>query len=254
MTAKLEEDPFSPEGQELARKRVLLRRLEDTLIEQEDRLAMRRSEIAAFERLYLREVGSRYARRDELLAELDELRRAGSDEGAPSAGREPRSRQVESKETALAVGEQPGGPSEHDPRLRELYRQLARRVHPDLADGEDERQRRHRVMAEVNAAYERGDLETLQLLLGSEVHAPEAIQGDGIAAELVRVIRRVHRVEGGLKKVAKSLRTLAESEIGRLYLEVLQAREEGGDMLADLAARLDGEIADLVEEIRGQSP
>ena len=250
---KLDDDLLSPEGQELLRKRVLLRKLEDTLIEQEDRLATRRAEIAAFERQYLRDIGSRYERRDELLAELDSLRPepGPGEEAAPSTPRTSRPRVSMSGSTALIVStEAAAGAGTHDPALRELYRQLARRVHPDLADGEEERQRRHAVMAEVNTAYERGDMETLQLLLAAEVHAPEAIQGDGIAAELVRVIRRVHRVEGGLRKVARGLRTLAESEIGRLFDEVAHARAAGQDMLGDLATRLDGEIAELAEEVR----
>ncbi|HYC00065.1 MAG TPA: J domain-containing protein [Candidatus Limnocylindrales bacterium] len=251
MTADFDEDLLSPEGQELSRKRAQLKRLEDTLIEQEDRLAIRRSEVASFERMYLREIGSRYERRDELLAELEELRAAAAGEtvadGEGAAAR--RAARPPSEETALTASEEEQAERQDDPRLRELYRKLARRVHPDLADGEEERQRRHAVMAEVNMAYERGDMEALQLLLASEVHAPEAIQGDGIAAELVRVIRRVHRVEGGLRKVARGLRTLAHSEIGRLFAEVEAARTQGQDLLGDLAARLDGEIAQLGEEL-----
>jgi len=49
---------------------------------------------------------------------------------------------------------EPFTPSEN---LKKLYREVAKRVHPDLATEESERQRRHELMAEANRAYAEGD-------------------------------------------------------------------------------------------------
>ncbi|MCJ7555432.1 MAG: hypothetical protein MUP90_00775, partial [Gammaproteobacteria bacterium] len=42
-------------------------------------------------------------------------------------------------------------------RLRTLYRELAKLVHPDLTTDEGDRARRTPLMVEVNAAYQAGD-------------------------------------------------------------------------------------------------
>ncbi|MDQ3514445.1 MAG: hypothetical protein M3462_12480, partial [Chloroflexota bacterium] len=50
-------------------------------------------------------------------------------------------------------------PADH---LKELYRDLAKRYHPDLARTDDERRRREVIMRRVNAAFGRRDVAALQ--------------------------------------------------------------------------------------------
>ena len=45
--------------------------------------------------------------------------------------------------------------------LKRLLRRLARVLHPDLAQDDAERARLHALMSEVNAAYERGEINVL---------------------------------------------------------------------------------------------
>jgi TPR repeat protein len=45
--------------------------------------------------------------------------------------------------------------------LKRLYRAVAKRIHPDLASDPADRQKRGKLMAEANAAYQRHDLDTL---------------------------------------------------------------------------------------------
>ncbi|MBC8170589.1 MAG: DnaJ domain-containing protein, partial [Anaerolineae bacterium] len=59
--------------------------------------------------------------------------------------------------------------------LKQMYRKLARLYHPDFAADEADRQRRTRLMALINEAYEAGDLQALRIL---EKGVPEDRQMD----------------------------------------------------------------------------
>ncbi|GCD98308.1 hypothetical protein [Embleya hyalina] len=62
---------------------------------------------------------------------------------------------------------------------RKLFRELARRAHPDLVQDAEEKQRRGAFIARVNAAYARGDVTEL-LALGTEwATSPEGASGPG---------------------------------------------------------------------------
>ncbi|HEY3285263.1 MAG TPA: hypothetical protein VGN26_23575 [Armatimonadota bacterium] len=56
-------------------------------------------------------------------------------------------------------------PKDAGGKLQELYREAARKFHPDHAANDADRKRRTHLMAEANRAYESGDLEGLKALL-----------------------------------------------------------------------------------------
>jgi hypothetical protein len=58
------------------------------------------------------------------------------------------------------------------PGLRELYLEVVNQIHPDRASNEPDLALRERLMKEANAAFERGDAETLQRVL-EEYRSPE---------------------------------------------------------------------------------
>jgi DnaJ-class molecular chaperone len=49
--------------------------------------------------------------------------------------------------------------------LKRLYREIAKRIHPDLATDDAERAKRNQLMAEVNRAYADGDEARLRAIL-----------------------------------------------------------------------------------------
>jgi hypothetical protein len=180
------EKRLTPEEEELAAKREELARLEAELADRELALASLKAELAAFEGLYLRRVGVLYAELDEWNARLAELRaeQAGTPEAKTEAA-EARSQAQESYSAAHgeAAEVQPFTPS---PELKSLYREAAKRVHPDTAVDEKDRARRERLMKEVNAAYAAGDAEVLRQVLADLENSPNAVQGAGVGADLVR--------------------------------------------------------------------
>src|SRR5439155_6995426 len=59
----------------------------------------------------------------------------------------------------------PSTPKELAERLKRLYRDVAKAVHPDLSDNDLERQHRHTLMVRANEAYDSGDEAKLNGLL-----------------------------------------------------------------------------------------
>jgi hypothetical protein len=152
---------LSPEEEELARKREKLALLQAELAERELYLASLKAELSAFEGRYLREVGVLYAQLDDWSARIAQL--VAEEEGtveAKSAATEARAQAEESY--AAAHGEAAGAIEfTRSPELKKLYRDVAKRVHPDLATDEADRAQRERLMAEANRAYQRGDVTAL---------------------------------------------------------------------------------------------
>jgi hypothetical protein len=237
----------TPEERELAAKKADLSALEIELAQRELDFATLRVELHVFEQRYLRIVGVKFAEIDDLEAQIAEAlnRRTPSDETTRQQAAEARAKATESAaatgtiELAHAVDFKP---SED---LRSLYREIAKRVHPDLATDDAERAKRTQVMAEVNRAYADGDEARLRAILDEWETSPDAVTGDGVGAELVRTIRKIHQVQARLAAIEVEIAALTGSE-----LTVLKARAEseqlnGLDVLAQMAEQLDGQIVQL---------
>jgi hypothetical protein len=108
--------------------------------------------------------------------------------------------------------------------VQRLYRDLARRVHPDLAQDPVEKERRNAFIARVNDAYKRGDLYELQRLAeewavisanGPEVGTPE--RGLWLRQRLIWLRARV--AEARVEQ-----ETLLSSPLGQVLAEFGPAR------------------------------
>lgn len=231
----------TPEERELERKRAKLTDLEAELADAELALATLRAEVRAFERRYIRVVGVLFAELDDLNAQLAEarFRRRPQDSNLYQNARDARTRATES---ASAVGELPqeNTVSEFAPRedVKTLYREVAKLVHPDLSTDERERVRRTQLMAEANRAYAAGDDAALRRIIDDWVSSPESVQGEGVAAELVRTIRKIHQVKRRLLDIEAETSELKTSEVCVLCERVAQAKAQGRDLLAEMAEEL----------------
>ena len=147
-----------PEDRELETKRGELAALEANLAERELQLASLRAELSSFERKYLAEVGSRYAELDELKAQLAERLAAEhpGDLRLQESARQARARADETRTTAATDGEREHKIFSPTPELKRLYREVAKRIHPDLTSDDADRVKRQELMAEANRAYELG--------------------------------------------------------------------------------------------------
>ena len=233
---------LSPEEEELAVKREELVRLEAQLAEQELLLASLKAELAAFEGLYLRRVGVLYAELDEWNACLAELR--AEQAGTPETKTEATEARAQADESySAAHGEaaevQPFTPS---PELKKLYREAARRVHPDTAIDEADRARRERLMQQVNAAYAAGDEDTLRRILANLDISPDTVVGSGVGADLIRVLRQLKQVRDRIAAIDLELARLSDSDLAQLKSKADAAAAEGRNLLAEMAATVQGRV------------
>jgi hypothetical protein len=128
------------------------------------------------------------------------------------------------------------------PALKRLYREVAKRIHPDLTSDPADRAKREQLMVEANRAYARGDADTLTRILEEYESSPEAVSGEGVGAELVRVIRKLTQVKNRLARIESEFQQLEASEVGQLRIKTKEAEGEGRDLLADMAANVQRQI------------
>jgi hypothetical protein len=242
----------TPEQQELARKLAEVSNLETALAEKELTLATLHVDLHVFYARYVRIVGTRYARLDEIEAQIAEAtaRLNRSDTEAQTRAARARTEARKSAEAASATeAARPEGKFTPTDRLKKLYREAAKRVHPDLATDDQERSRRQKVMAEINQAYEAGDEERLQRILRDWQDSPESVTGDGPGVELVRAIRKIAQVERRLRDIEAEVAQLTTSDLYQLKARVEDAESKGQDLLAQMATDLDHRIESARERL-----
>ena len=141
--------------------------------------------------------------------------------------------------------------------LKSLYRSVAKAVHPDLASDEVERLRRQELMALANEAYQNGNRQVLIDLLSEWEQAPVSYGSEmDIALELVRVIRQLAAIQQNIHAVVRQSEELKQTDIYHFKLRVDEALGDGVDLLAEMSAALDLDIARIRRRlltVRGES-
>jgi predicted nucleic acid-binding Zn-ribbon protein len=234
----------TPEEEELLRKREELASVRAALAERELELADFRAQLKSFEGRYLRQVGVLYAELDDWDAKIAEIE--ASLKPSTTASQRAQDTRKRAEETHEATHGEASKARDFQPSadLKSLFREAAKRIHPDFAKDEADRELRTRLMAQVNAAYSQGDADALQRILDEFGNSPESVQGEGVGAELVRIIRQIHQAKKNIAAIEQELSCLRASEIAQLKQDAETAEQDGRDLLAELAAdvreRIDG--------------
>jgi hypothetical protein len=234
----------TPDDVVLLDKREQLATVRTRLAERESELAQIRAQLKTFEGRYLRQVGILYAELDDLEARIAEreLNLYDSD-SARLRAEEARQRAQETHDAAFGEAREA---EEFDPppSLKTLFRDVAKRIHPDFARDDAEQKHFTLLMARANQAYSRGDTETLQRLLDDHHEINASIAGEVAAAELLRITRQIQHAERDIATLDAERHTLLASEIAHLYLDTERTAREHRDLLTELAASLREQIAD----------
>ena len=237
---------LSPEEIELNKKRAVLERLKDRLAAREEEMAELHAELEQFEAKYTMEVGRLYAELDDIEARIaeEEVRIHPDDEEIRRKAEEARRRAEESAAQAEAEDwENCNFRWQPTAEAKKAYHKLARLIHPDLALDNQERERRHELMAKLNDAYSAGDQALLNKLVEEHRDSPELIKGDSIGDNLVRLIRQISQVKARLKSLSEDRLKLELSELFILREKVQKEMLEGRNLLRQMAARSRTHIA-----------
>jgi hypothetical protein len=233
----------SPDAAALIEMRQRLAAVRAALAGREADIAQLRSQLKAFETRYLHRVGVLYAELDEINARIAEREVDLYDsDSARRRAHEARQRAQETHDAAFGAGEEP---EEFDPppNLKSLFRELARRIHPDFAGDEAEQKHFTLLMMRANEAYSRGDAETLQRLLDDRREIGD-VSGESDALTLQRVTRQIQHVERDIAALHREQEALLGSEIGQLFADAEAASREDRDLLTELATGLRERVAD----------
>ena len=235
----------SPEMEEFEKKNRILEDLETNLSQLELEYATFHGEIQSFQRRYSGLVIRRMYDLDKIEAQISE-HLVSADPNNPDYRRklrEIRERIAEAEKEFEREKERKNKkdfkPSEE---LKKLYRDIARKIHPDLATNEKEQERRSKLMAEVNEAYTDGDQERLEKILDNWQYDPENIDGNDIGAQLIKLIRKIAQVEKRIAELEEAINSLRNTELFQLKEKVSKSESDGVDMLGNMADYLDVQI------------
>lgn len=198
-----------------------------------------RAGLEQFEARYTMEVARLYAEHDEIEAQIaeEEYKLVPDDEEIKKKAEELRRRAEESAARAAEDADKANAGFDPTPESRKAYHDLARFIHPDLALDETEKERRHLLMAELNAAYSAGDRAMLDKLAEDYRHSPDLVAGDTVGDRLVRAIRQISQVNARLRHLQSEKQEALASELYTLQQKVETERAGGRDLLAQMASR-----------------
>ena len=232
MSALVPSGPHPENGLEDLHAR--LSALEGQFSERRDEVAQTRADLDAFRIRYRHEVGLLHEELDRL-----ELALAEAELG------------ILTERLGETPDSQPASPTadriESVPRfttdaIRKLFRDVAKAIHPDLAQDAVTRDRRHSLMVEANRAYAVGDEEQLRAILQAWERSPEAVQGTDQEAMRLRLVRRIEQIDEQLDALAGELTTMQESSLGKLKAMVDDEAAKGKDLIKDMVRRLKRDI------------
>ncbi|HEY4355471.1 MAG TPA: hypothetical protein VGN16_06975 [Acidobacteriaceae bacterium] len=224
----------TPAEVELSRLRLSLAAKRSVLTARELALGNLRGQLFSFEGRYIRQVGLLYKQLDEWNQRIADLHSKQTDDASFEE------EWSEADELLDAAGEEAAPASALD--LRVLFRELAKRIHPDFAADDIDERRRTRLMAQANDAFLRKDHRTLQRMLHG-FDPPEALSGaQAIEAETAYVLWQTEQVEQDIAAAEADHQALACSDLAKLRDDALQAALKSRDLLAEMAARVKGQI------------
>jgi len=205
--------------------------LEALIIEERAELVRLQQSLREFKERYTQTVGSP-------LAELSEVERAIKEAEARLFDLETESER-EGTEDSYAAEHVTSASAKT--ALRKLFWSVARLFHPDHAADEKEAERRHAVMAEASRAYQEGDIESLNTLLGDEqlqffCASPGADEVEEDATT------RLLRLKGELLTIEYGIKRIRQDGLYRLNLKVEEDALAGRDALSLMADNINRQI------------
>ncbi len=125
--------------------------------------------------------------------------------------------------------------------LKQVYRELAKRTHPDLAIDEADRALRSQRMVDVNALYARQDLEALRRIL-RQLESRRLAQDETPEQRMARLKDERLRLDAAIRHVKVEIADLNHDPLMALKLEAALARARGRDVLGEVARQTQAKL------------
>jgi DNA repair exonuclease SbcCD ATPase subunit len=241
----------------MAHLRQQIAQAEAELVEREAELVDLRVELHAFRLEYDTRVGRTLEEIQTLKAEIERRRQRISQYRIWGPQGPPQANYVPVEEQYRRTWQQPPQPRPPpakpvdeaiEAQVKRLYRQLCLRFHPDLAQDAAEKTWRTEMMTAINAAYAARSLVELQALV-KQADRPAETEPDTDEQRLAALQDRLRQIERRLEEVEREIDTLMHGPGVALSLEAKFAQRQGRDLLAEMAADAEEELAQKRAEL-----
>ncbi len=236
------------EKKELGERRDELGSLKKRLSRMERILTRLRIELGTLRKIYSEILDPRIRELDNLKSCLPESSESNQNNGtgneAFNAGCYSHQQEREVEESSIHSN-CPDNDEIHTDSFKDLYRKVAKSVHPDLSTNEEERKWRQKLMAEANSAYTRKDFETLRSILLQWENGSDMWDGEDFSVELNLILRKISWTRDRMRIVETEIEEMKNSDLYRLLIKVEEAQYEGVDLLAEMAKKIDMDIASI---------
>jgi hypothetical protein len=241
---------------QLAHLRQQIEAAEAEMVNHEADLVDLRVELSAFRLEYDTRVGRKVAELEEIEAEIKRCQQRISQyrQWGPSGLPQTRTgtAYIPVEEQYRRTWQQPEEPPSPPPvepvdatteaQIKKLYRQLCRRFHPDLTQDASERAWRTEMMTAINAAYAARSLVELQALAEKPDRSSTAENGAD-EQRLAALRDRLQQIQRRLWEIEQEIRELTNSPTMQMSLDVKFAQRQGRDLLAEMAADVEKDLA-----------
>src|SRR3954468_7366780 len=187
---------------------------------------MLRSELAAFQSDYLRQVGVVDLQLQELQAKflaIVAIRSGAVEDQTAAEAAEHRFRETT---TAMGAIPAPSGPPPSDD-LKTLFRDAAQRMHPDLVAADAVREHAESFMKRLNQPYKKGDAEAIANLVRQWETSP-------YASAIPVMAGPAPALQAAVADAEQRLADARDSDLARLMEQSFAASMSGRDLLAEL--------------------
>lgn len=224
----------------LARRMLLLAELRQNLEQLEAERDTLRHQLREFEKRFRPAVGDRYDQLEEL---REQIRCAWTEVSRARNG----SLKPADKSLPDEVPQEAFKPADE---LKNMFRLLARKIHPDLADDYDDRRHRHEFMAEATRAYRAADHRRLQWLLEHWEAALSVPNGFDQASRLARTSQQIAWVRYRVREVNADIAECGASSSMRLMEQSSEARSNGRNLVVEMRNQVIKEIEEAERDLQ----
>jgi hypothetical protein len=241
-------------AEKIARLRTAVETARRDLIEAEASLADERADIQAFEFEFEARVGQWLTQLSQVEAEVTDLldaiqqRRNQQAYGAQFPSVEEQYRRTwQTPPQSPPKVQREAVSADTEAQIKKLYRQLARRLHPDLAADNADRDYRTEMMTAVNDAYAARSLAELlamaRQLDGDERPSAPLFPGQ-TEDELIKALaEELRRCQQRQQRIALERQNLHNGPMISLSLDARLAQRQGRDLLAEMAQEAQRRLA-----------